>query len=280
MSDPIAALDAIGQLPDSEIDIAEAALQLARIDLSDADERAARQHLSEIAQQAVAAGREIGPHDIAGQADVLAQLIGGQFGYHGDPARYEEPDNANLLRVIERRRGLPVALGVIWLHAIAANGWQGHGVNFPGHFLIALSDDQPKGGARQVVIDVFAGGQPLSVPELRTLVKSVEGEKAELRAALLRPMSNRAVLLRLQNNITSRRLAARDVPGALACTENMLRFAPEEANLWREAGNLNQTLDHLAAAMRCYERCLALIPEGEYATQTRSKIAELRSRLN
>ena len=99
MSDPIAALDAIGQLPDSEIDIAEAALQLARIDLPDADERAARQHLSEIAQQAVAAGREIGPHDIAGQADVLAQLIGGQFGYHGDPARYEEPDNANLLRV-------------------------------------------------------------------------------------------------------------------------------------------------------------------------------------
>ena len=280
MSDPIAALDAIGQLPDSEIDIAEAALQLARIDLPDADYQAARAHLTDIAKQAVAAGEDLSPHDIAGQADTLAQLIGGKFGYHGDPARYEEADNANLLRVIERRRGLPVALGVIWLHAIAANGWHGHGVNFPGHFLIAITDDQPGGGARQVVIDVFAGGQPLSVPALRTLVKSVEGEQAELRAALLRPMSTRAVLLRLQNNITSRRLAARDVPGALACTENMLRFAPDEASLWREAGQMNQTLDHIAAALRCYERFLVLAPDGEPATQTRTKIAELRSRLN
>ena len=32
MTDPSSALDAIGQLPDSEIDVADAALQLARVD--------------------------------------------------------------------------------------------------------------------------------------------------------------------------------------------------------------------------------------------------------
>ena len=54
MSDPRAALDAIGQLPDSEIDIADAALQLARVDAPDADWTEARDHWSEVAR-AVAA---------------------------------------------------------------------------------------------------------------------------------------------------------------------------------------------------------------------------------
>ena len=54
MIDPIAALEAIGTLPDAEIDIAEAALQLARIDAPDADWRAARAHLTVLAQEAVA----------------------------------------------------------------------------------------------------------------------------------------------------------------------------------------------------------------------------------
>ena len=42
MIDPRAALDAIGLLPDTEIDIADAALQLARVDAPDADWQAVR----------------------------------------------------------------------------------------------------------------------------------------------------------------------------------------------------------------------------------------------
>ena len=275
MSDPREALKAIGQLTDAEIDIGNAALQLARVDAPDADWQGGARHLSDLAQATVKRASTMDGEDLPARAAALSEVLAGDFGYTGDLETYDDPANTNLIRVTERRRGLPVALGVIWLHAARAAGWGSHGVDFPAHFLVSL-----EGRKTQVVVDVFNGGQVMSARALRDLLKRVEGENAELRPGLLQPMSTRRVLLRLQNNITSRRLAARDVPGALACTENMLRFAPEEANLWREAGNLNQTLDHLAAAMRCYERCLALIPEGEYATQTRSKIAELRSRLN
>ena len=51
------ALDAIGQLPDDEIDVAQAALQFARIDLPGADMDEAEAHLAEIAQHMVAAAR-------------------------------------------------------------------------------------------------------------------------------------------------------------------------------------------------------------------------------
>lgn len=270
-----AALEAIGQLPDGEIAIADAALQLASIDQPDGDMNSARDHLSVLARDAVALAGTVAEDDLVGQAVGLARLMGEVHRYAGDTRQYDDPANANLLRVIERRRGLPVALGVLWLHAARAAGWGCHGVDFPGHFVLALAH---KG--TQLVVDVFNGGAPMDAPALRALVKSVEGPAAELRPGLLRPMSTRAVLLRLQNNIKLRRLQAGDMPGALACTEDMLRIAPDEAGQWRDAAVMHQRLDQLGDALRCGAAFLRLVPEGTAAERMRAAMAELRARLN
>ena len=273
-----AALDAAGQLPDAEIDLASVALQFARIDAPDADWRGAAEALSELAQAAVAAAtlhQDADAGDAERRREVLASVIHGRFRFAGDTEHYDDPANANLIQVTERRRGLPVALGVLWLHAAEAAGWAAHGIDFPGHFLVAV-----EGGRAQALVDVFAGGGGLAAPDLRALIKRIEGEKAELRPGLLRLMDKRAVLLRLQNNIKLRRLRAGDLPGALACTEDMLRLAPDAALLWREAGLMNQRLDRIGAALGCLDRSLAIEPEGETARRIRAVVEELRHRLN
>lgn len=228
-----------------------------------------------LAREAVALASGVPEDDIATRAGVLALLISARHGYGGAAAaEYDHPDSANLIRLVERRRGLPVALGIIWLHAARAAGWAAHGIDFPGHFLLALK------GETTMVLDVFAGGTPLDAGALRRLLRAAEGPRAELRAGLLAPMTVRAVLLRLQNNIKLRRLAAGDVVGALSCAEDMLRVAPDTAGLWREAGLLHQHLDQVAAALRCYERFLLLVPQGEAAEHARNTMGQLRSRLN
>lgn len=275
MSDPRIALEAIGQLPDAEIDIADAALHLARVDEPGADWQAARSALSGLAREAVLAAAEVPADDLSARADALVGLIGRTYGYQGDGETYDDPANANLIRVVARRRGLPVALGVVWLHAARAAGWNAYGVDFPGHFLVALA-----GQGEQVVLDVFDGGRRLDARALRALVKTFEGPHAELRPGLMRSMSNRAVLLRLQNNIKLRRLRDGNLAGALACTEDMLRIAPGEASQWREAALMNARLDHVSAALRCYEHFLELVPQGDAAERVRIAMDELRSRLN
>ncbi len=275
MSDPREALEAIGRLPDTEIDIGDAALQFARIDAPEADWEAARAHLSDIARSATAMAATIDEDNLAERVIGLSGVVGGRFGYRGDARTYDDLANANLIRVIERRRGLPVALGVLWLHAAQAAGWAAHGVDFPAHFLIAMP-----GPGGQSVLDVFHGGTPLTSKDLRALLKRVEGPDAELRPGLLRPMSARRVLLRLQNNILTRRLSANDVEGALACGEDMLRIAPDHASLWQQAAMLNQKLDRIGAALRCLDRFLALVPEGEAAREARAAASGLRGRLN
>ena len=213
--------------------------------------------------------------DLPAQAKALNRLIAGRHRYRGDQETYDDLANANLIRVVERRRGLPVSLGVIWLHAAHASGWNAHGVDFPGHFLVALA-----GRGEQLVLDVFQGGKTMDARDLRVLIKEFEGDKAELRPGLLRPMSSRAVLLRLQNNIKGRRLAAGDLKGALECTEDMLRIAPDTSQLWREAALMNQRLDRVSAALRCFETFLELVPRRRRAGRARAAMDELRSRLN
>lgn len=275
MLDPRDALDAIGTLPDTEIDIGDAALQFARIDAPGADWQAARAHLSELARAASSLADSIDDSDLAARAVGLSGVLGGRFGYRGDEQTYDDLVNANLIRVIERRRGLPVALGVLWLHAAHAAGWVAHGVDFPAHFLVAMP-----GAGGQSVLDVFHGGTPLTSKDLRALLKKVEGDSAELRPGLLRPMSSRRVLLRLQNNILTRRLMANDPDGALVCAEDMLRIAPDHASLWQQAALLNQKLDRIAAALRCFDRFLALVPDGDAAREARAIAGSLRGRLN
>jgi regulator of sirC expression with transglutaminase-like and TPR domain len=272
------ALEAAGQLPDAELDIAAVALQLARVDAPEADWRAAAAELSSIAREAVRmalADPEADAGDVERRRAALAALLHDRLGFRGDAETYEDMANANLIRVLERRKGLPVALGILWLHAAEAAGWGAQGVDFPGHFLIGL--DHPKGMA---LVDVFAGGGALAAPELRALIKRMEGPRAELRPGLVVPMTRRAVLLRLQNNIKLRRLRAGDIEGALVCAEDMLRLAPDHAGLWRESGLMLRRLDRISAALRSLDRALELEPDGESAARIRGLVEELRNRLN
>jgi regulator of sirC expression with transglutaminase-like and TPR domain len=271
MVNPIAALDAMGQLPDAELDLADAALQFARAELPDADWETARRHLSTLAREAAS----ITVDSPAACAAALAQLLAGRHGYHGDTATYDDLGNANLIRVVERRRGLPVSLGILWIHTARAAGWIATGVDFPAHFLIRLAAD-----GTQVVVDPFDGGRVLGASALRALLKSVAGSQAELGPEILRPVDNRLVLLRLQNNIKLRLERAGDLRGALACTDRMLRLAPTAATLWREAALLHERLGEVAAGLAAWEGFVALVPDGKLAREARRTMATLRSRLN
>jgi hypothetical protein len=93
MSNPLpearAALDAAGQIPDAELDIAAVALQFARVDAPVADWHAAAHHLTDIARAAVemaTADADADAGDLMRRRAALAELLHGRFGYAGDTA--------------------------------------------------------------------------------------------------------------------------------------------------------------------------------------------------
>src|SRR3546814_19012868 len=77
----------------------------------------------------------------APRASARAGVMSAEFGYPGDTESYDDPQNADLVRVIDRRMGLPVSLGVLYIHAARAQSWPVCGLDFPGHFLIRLDGE-------------------------------------------------------------------------------------------------------------------------------------------
>src|SRR5579871_1082766 len=101
-------LQRLGQSGDGPYDLANAALMLAALDWPDKKLTPYREHLSELAEAVRA--EFVFVRDAGGAADALATIIAGRYGYEGDRANYDDPESADLIGVIERRRGLPVAL--------------------------------------------------------------------------------------------------------------------------------------------------------------------------
>jgi regulator of sirC expression with transglutaminase-like and TPR domain len=267
----------IGGEDEAGMDIAEAALLLAALERPQTDLERYRHHLSLLSRDvADLGGRDGAAASLDARVAVLNAVLVERYGYRGDGETYDDMANANLMRVIDRRRGLPVALGILYLHAARAQGWPICGLNFPGHFLLRLDL-----GAERRIIDPFNGGQPRDAAALRALLKTVAGPEAELRPEHTLPVGCRDVLLRLQNNIKLRRVKEERSAEALAVVESMLMIAPDRAPLWREAGVLHAHLDNMRAAIIAFEHYLELAAPADPARRDVTELLrQLRHQLN
>ncbi len=252
--------------------IAEAALALAALDRPQvALDRYAR-HLDTLSEQVRSAAADA-PLGIAGRASALSRVLAGVHGYVGDRLTYDDPQNANLMRVIDRRKGLPVALGILYMHAARAQGWQIDGLSFPGHFLVRLADR-----GERAILDPFDGGVERTPGELLAILRRSEGEAATLAPRHYEAVSDRDVLVRLQNNIKLRLIRDDRITDALAVVERMLMLAPDDSRLWREAGLMHVHLGQQRAALTALRQALELgVPDRH---DVAALIERLRTKLH
>ena len=259
-----------GTLPDERIDLAEAALSLAALDRPRVGLQRYRDHIAELTRDLrdlLASG--------CGPAAAAAEVIHERNGYRGDELTYDDLQNANLMRVIDRKKGLPVALGILHLHALRACGEEAQGLNFPGHFLVRV-----EAAGRRTIIDPFDGGNERKPPDLRELLKALTGADAELEPDHCMPVGNRDILIRLQNNIKVRHHLAGRWQQALDTLSRMLLFAPDSMPLWREAGLRHVQLGNLSAAVKAFETVAVRSRSDEARYEAAAAIQKLKTRLN
>jgi regulator of sirC expression with transglutaminase-like and TPR domain len=263
----------LGALGERILPIAEAALALASFERPRVGPTHYREHLQLLA-------RDVGHHpgaggDVAERARALNEIILLKYGYSGDTLTYDDLQNANLMRVVDRRKGLPVALGILYMHAGRAQGWETVGLAFPGHFLVRLSN-----GPERLILDPFHGGRICTAAELRELLKATASTESELLTEHYTPVSDRDVLLRLQNNLKARLIQAERYERAVTVAETMLMLAPDLAELWHEAGLLHARLGNMRSAAAALEQVVLRAPDGMARHQAAALLQQLRSKLN
>jgi regulator of sirC expression with transglutaminase-like and TPR domain len=135
--------------------------------------------------------------DFGGQA---AQMIAGinEYlfkiqGYHGNEENYYEPENSYLNKVIDRRKGNPISLCLIY-HCLARRlHLPITGIGMPGHFLCRFQTP-----TEELFIDAFNNGKILSKGDC---VKYLLHTRDGFKEAYLSPITPRRTLLRVCSNL-------------------------------------------------------------------------------
>ncbi len=162
-------------------------------------------------------------------------------------------EQSDLMRVIDTGQAGSVTLGILYLDAARRNGWDAEALQFPGAFLLRLDAD-----GNRLIFDPAQGCRVLQAADLRSMLKRQGGPEAELSATYYEPLSNREILVRLQNPVKLRLIQMEDYEGALAVVETLRLIDPAETRLLLDAGVLyNRTgrLDQAEKALMEYADC-------------------------
>lgn len=281
--DSINILRHAGESEEATLNLSDVALAFASLEKPDVTIEAYRQHVHALVGLLKAEGPATRLDD---QLRLLRRVLVVQFKYQGEDAYLNDPRATNLMDVIDRRRGAPVALGLLYLHLADSVGWAMTGIDLGGEFLLRLS-----AADGSVVIDPFRAGQTCQIeevnsddldedepPDMMTLLS--DSRIVPASSELLRPLSKREVILRLQHQVKRRLLAQDKVDAAILMLQAMILFAPRRDELWRELGYLQAERGHLRAAITALEVVRDLTPDPVPLEQTDGLIRELRWRLN
>lgn len=272
-------LEQIGALDDSAINLAEAALALAALNHPGKPHGQYEHHITKLTQDVAARFADLIHQWADDHAETrlaaLKHILHDQEGYLGDNQNYDDLENADMMRVIDRRKGLPIAVALLYIHVGRAQGWMLDGLNFPGHVLVRLEHE-----GHRLIFDPFHGCKLMQAPDLRALLKATMGQHAELSVSYYETASNRELLMRLQNNIKLRQIDAEDYEAALKTVLAMRALAPDEYRLLFDAGILSAKTGQPQAAITALERYLEspLTPREKQDAQ--AILIELRSLLN
>ena len=226
-----------------DIDLTEVALISAALDCEQADLEIYRKHLKDITSKVKRFSSKLQEDSAEDRARSLREIIAKEYEYNGDLLTYNNMQNANLIFVIDRRKGLPVTLAIIYLHVARCLGWFAEGINFPGHFLIRLS-----AAGSCVIIDPFNSGIIRDIHDLRVFLKQLSGEETELSPSYFSGVTNRDIIIRLMNNIKLRAVSEGNLNRATEILERMLIVSPWNAIFLRESGIYNMQLGNLKRA--------------------------------
>jgi regulator of sirC expression with transglutaminase-like and TPR domain len=245
----------IGLIEDEDILLDLASLAVSHLDNENTDIAPYLEKLEEIEDRVCDEGRSaFRPGE---RAAVLSCVLHGELGFVGDTDGYDAPANADFIRVLDRRRGLPIALSIIYVAIARRAGWSAYVLNLPGHVLVQMGEKNP------VVIDPFAGGGLVSERKIAAICRACLGEEVDASALNIVRMSNRDVLARFLNNQAVRAENDDDPHRALTVYQRITQVAPGVLDAWQNLARLQLAFNDAAGARASLFAMSEVAPDKE-----------------
>ena len=264
--------------PDEQIDLAEAALLIAKNANQELD---VGRYLARIDQLADAlCARLPSPSSDAERILALNRFLFEEQGFGPNLEDYYDLRNSFLNEVLERRVGIPISLSVVYMEVGRRIGLELRGVSFPGHFLVKC-----KLSEGTVILDPYGRGISLNLHDLQQRLRGARGGEVSraIVASMLVSANKKEILGRMLQNLKAIYLETRDHDHALSAMEWLIALGPTDAAQVRERGLLYLQLECFRAALEDLQQYLILAPGADDADEIRHRVLHLRqtaARLN
>ena len=251
---------------DEHIDAAECALTAAAALSAGVDVAAVTMRLADLA---AGASKRFGPAETPlGQINALNEHLFDELGFAGDMDDYYAARNSLLNEVVERRRGIPITLSLLYIDVGARLGVPLVGVGMPGHFLVRHAAEEG------LYIDPFNRGVILSESECRHKFRDINvGVRWD--PSFLAPVTSRSLLARMLRNLAAIWKQHEELALVERVLTLLISLQPDEVGHHRDRGMIRFRQGHRAAALEDLERYvdpLAQAPDAWYVRRVINRI--------
>lgn len=275
---PILEFQQVVRQPDEQVDLARAALLIAKGQKGVLD---VEHYLAELDFLGNSLSRRLSKDlNVSTRIGALNQFLFQEHGFGPNREDYYDPRNSFLNEVLDRKVGIPITLSVLYIEIGRRIGLPLRGVSFPGHFLVKCRVNEGV-----IVLDPFAGGVSLTMPDLQKRLREVRGGEVSkaIIAGMLVAAEKKDILTRMLRNLKAIYMQKEQAEAALSTVEWLMVISPDSADELRDRGLLYQRLECFRAALADLERYLKLHPGADDVDDIHARVVELRqttARLN
>jgi len=261
----------LADMPDEEIDLAEAAFLISAIEypgLDIKDQLAILDSLSGGARR-----RLTDESNPLSSINNLSEYLFDEVGFRGNVDDYYDPRNSFLNEVLSRHLGIPITLSLVCLEVGKRLGIPLVGVGLPGHFLLRHLDEEG------LFIDPFYRGILLSEEECAQRLRQVTQANVAWDSRYLAPVSNREFIVRILRNLKGIYLGREDHRRAVDIIDMLLVLRPSAVEERRDRGLARYQLGQYAEALDDLRQYTDAAPAGSDAEGVQRLIGRIQDLL-
>ncbi|PHS77380.1 MAG: hypothetical protein COB59_09285 [Rhodospirillaceae bacterium] len=255
----------IGQQKDGDINLATAALLLAKFKDLSLDIGPYQRHIDTLVEDCL---NYIGDdfNDNTTASETVCQIIAKRYGYTAQIEDDQDAQQHNFAQMIDHRRGSALNLCLLYAHVLEHIGQPIEIIDLEDHPVVRLL-----GQREHILVDPLQGVKPIGAAQMRSLFK-------ESSPFALKVLDKRSALLNGQD-LTKLYLLRNNAPeAAISVLESCLLIAPDEPRLWRELGVLEARLDHIDDSISALKRYLEISESSTYRYSASQLLQELQTR--
>ncbi|WP_062386767.1 SirB1 family protein [Pseudomonas abietaniphila] len=255
-------LDCLQRTPPSTFD---AALWIAAEHDPQADPQQTHERMGQLQRRVSAALPLLPPAELA--QPLLRNMA--TIGFQQDDVAQPSPQVALLHKVVERRRGQPLALAMVALELAKRLEIPLEGVNFPGHFLLRVP------GADHTLDP--CDGRRLYPRDCRELLLRQFGPSMPLLAEHMRTATAQAMLQRLSRNLRHLHQINDDLLSSLKDATRVMELGPGNTSDYLARASLYQALECPQAERFDLEHALMLSDDPVQRIRLTQRLVQLPS---